>query len=148
MPNASKNKYPELPKPYEAPTAAIIDRYYSPVRDNRYYGLFYELSFMPGAVYIELNHRFYCGYYCDAESHPHAYRRLETLTKLVQNNGASGNGLLWRYTTELNMKHPSDEHLIELTHPEKRARMAERMADDLYDLWRSARKLHEEQGHD
>ncbi|NVZ71732.1 PD-(D/E)XK nuclease family protein [Pseudomonas costantinii] len=137
-----EDKYHELPKPYETPTAAVIDRYYSATRDNRYYGLYYELGFMPGAVYIELNHRFYCGYYCDAQSHARDHAWLKTLTKTLGNNGVSSNGLLWRYTTELDMKHPSDEHLMLLTHPEKRARMAERMADDLYDLWRSARELH------
>ncbi|OIN48368.1 PDDEXK-like family protein [Pseudomonas costantinii] len=136
-----EDKYRELPKPYETPTAAVIDRYYSAARDNRYYGLYYELGFMPGAVYIELNHRFYCGYYCDAQSHARDHAWLKALTKTLGNNGVSSNGLLWRYTTELDMKHPSDEHLMLLTHPEKRARMAERMADDLYDLWRSAREL-------
>ncbi|GFM65691.1 PD-(D/E)XK nuclease family protein [Pseudomonas lijiangensis] len=139
-------KYPELPKPFKSPTVAIIDRYYSSVKDNRYYGLFYELGFMSGAVYIELNHRFYCGYYCDAESHPHDYSRLDALTTLVENNGVSSNGLLWRYTTELNMKNPSDEHLMVLINPEKRAQMAERMADDLYDLWVTARRFYDAQG--
>lgn len=143
-----KVKYPELPKPYETPTAAIIDRYYSSARDNRHYGLFYELGAISGAVYIELDHRFYCGYYCDAESHPHDYSRLDALTTLLENDGVSSNGLLWRYTTELNMKNPSDEHLMVLTSPEKRARMAERMGDDLYSLWSSARRLQELQGPD
>jgi hypothetical protein len=141
-------KYPELPKPFKAPTAAIIDRYYSAVRDNRHFGLFYELGSISGAVYIELDHRFYCGYYCDAESHPYDYSRLDALTALLENNGVSSNGLLWRYTTELNMKNPSDEHLMVLTTPEKRARMAERMADDLYDLWSSVRRLYDVQGRD
>lgn len=136
------DKYPELPKPYEAPTAAVIDRYYSAARDNRYYGIYYELGFMPGAVYIELNQRFYCGFYCDVHSHPRAHTWLETLTIALPNDGVSSNGLLWRYTTDLNMKQPGDEHLMALTHSEKRARTAERMADDLYDLWRSARELH------
>lgn len=141
-------RYPELPKPFKAPTAAVIDRYYSAVRDNRHFGLFYELGSISGAVYIELNHRFYCGYYCDAESHPNDYSRLDALTALLENNGVSSNGLLWRYTTELNMKNPSDEHLMVLTTPEKRARIAERMADDLYDLWASVRRLDDVQGRD
>lgn len=136
------DKYPELPKPYEVPTAAVIDRYYSAARDNRYYGIYYELGFMPGAVYLELNQRFYCGFYCDVQAHLRAYTWLETLTIALPNDGVSSNGLLWRYTCDLNMKQPSDEHLMALTHAEKRARTAERMADDLYDLWRSARELH------
>lgn len=140
-----KVKYPELPTPFKAPTAAIIDRYYSAVRDNRYFGLFYELGSVSGAVYIELNHRFYCGYYCDSEAHPNDYRRLDALTTLLENDGVSSNGLLWRYTTELNMKTPSDEHLMILTDPEKRARTAERMADDLYELWSSVRRLYAEE---
>lgn len=141
-------KYPELPQPVETPTASVIDRYYSAVRGNRHYGLYYELGSISGGVYIELDHRFYCGYYCDGGTHPKDYSRLEALTALLDNNGVSGNGLLWRYTTEINMKNPSDEHLIVLTTPDKRARTAERMADDLYDLWSSVRTLCAAQGLD
>lgn len=139
-----EDKYPELPKPYDAPTAETIDRYYSSAKNNRHYGLYYDMDFMSGAVYIELDHRFYCGYYGERESHPHDYGRLEMLTVLLPNDGISGNGLLWRYTTELNMKHPRDEHLMTLLAPEKRAQAAERMADDLYDLWYKAREIYGE----
>mgnify|MGYP003610412076 CR=1 FL=1 len=137
-----EDKYPALPKPSEAPTAAVIDRYYSAAKNNRYYGLHYKLGFMAGSVYIELNHRFYCGYCCDAESHPRDFGQLEMLTLLLENDGVSENGLLWRFTTELNMKHPSDEHLMTLLASGTRAQAAERMADDLYDLWYKAHELY------
>ncbi|MCU1752206.1 PD-(D/E)XK nuclease family protein [Pseudomonas sp. 6D_7.1_Bac1] len=141
-----EEKYPELSKPYVIPTPANVDRYYTNAKGNKNFGLYYELGFMPGAVYIELNHRFYCGYYCDVSSHAGHYKRLERMTTLVQNNGTSSNGLLWRYTTELDMKNPSDENLMMLTDPDRRERAAERMADDLHDLWRKAREFCPEPG--
>ncbi|MEB0107991.1 PD-(D/E)XK nuclease family protein [Pseudomonas sp. MH9.3] len=141
-----KEKYPELPKPSDAPTAEVVDRYYSATRDNRWYGLYYDLGFVPGSVYIELDHRFYCGYYCDAQSHPTAHAWLTTLTQKVVNNGVGSGGLLWRYTTELNMKNPSDEDLMVLNEPMKKAQAVERMADDVYGLWGEARALYAVEG--
>jgi hypothetical protein len=141
-----KAKYPELPEPCEVPTAAVIDRYYSNAKNNKYYGLSYSLGFMPGWIYLELNHRFYTGYGCDGETHPHEHARLKALGEAVQNNGNTSNGLFWRYCTELDMKNPSDEHLEILLDAQRRKQAAERMADDLHYLWHTARGLCSEQG--
>ncbi|MBO9548468.1 PD-(D/E)XK nuclease family protein [Pseudomonas sp.] len=136
-----KQKYPELPAPCEAPTASIIDRYYSTAKNNKYYGLSYSLGFMPGSIYLELNHRFYTGYSCDVETYPHEHARLKALGEVVPNNGNTSNGLFWRYCTELNMKSPSDDHLEVLLDARSRSETAARMADDLHYLWRTAREL-------
>lgn len=135
-------KYPELPKPCDSPTASQIDRYYSNAKNSKYYGLYYAFEFMPGGAYIELNHRLYCGYYCSADSHEQHHKQLLAMTSQMAKNGTSRNGLLWRYTTELDMKNPSNDNLLTLTDPVKRARAAERMADDLYLLWKTAQELY------
>lgn len=132
-------KYPELPAPWDHPTAAQIDRYYSNAKNNKYYGLYYEFGFMTGGAYIELNHRLYCGYYCEGQRH---VQKLLAMTDQMTKNGTSRNGLLWRYSTELDLKNPSNEDLSTLTDPVKLKRAAERLADDLYLLWKTAEELH------
>lgn len=130
-----KVKYPALPEPNVFPSRLVMDRY---AKNNKRFGLYYTLNFMSGSVYIELSDRFYCGYFCDKEAHPHEFNSLQALSKVISKNGLSVKGLLWRYTTELNMNRLSDEDLMTLSDPELRKLAAEQMADDLYFLWRQA----------
>ncbi|MDF0732385.1 PD-(D/E)XK nuclease family protein [Pseudomonas entomophila] len=138
---AVKHKYEDLPAPDNYATTEAIERYYSNATQNRYYGLYYDLGTLNSSVYLELNHRFYCGLYCDMQAHPHDHARLRELTDVLEKNGLSNNGQLWRYTTGLNMKDPTEEDLLTLLDDPRRAQAAERMADDLYQLWRQVHTL-------
>lgn len=135
------SQYPHLGKPEISATKEAVSTYYKKVKNSKYIGLSFPFTFMKGGVYIELDHRLYCGYYCDGEQFPEDRERLLALSReIAQNNRNSGN-LFWKFSKfNVNLHTPSNEDLTLLRDPETREAIAVSLIDDVHELWQRALK--------
>lgn len=130
--------YPQLGKPINTATKDAVSAYYKKAKNSKFIGLEYQLNFMNGSVYIELDHRLYCGYGCDGDQYPEDRDRLMALTREIAPESRSS-GLFWRSPKiSLNLHTPSNEDLALLRQPEIRESIAVNLVDDAHELWQRA----------
>ena len=133
------SQYPHLGKPEVTATKEAVSAYYKKIKNNKFIGLYFPFSFMQGGVYIELNHRLYCGYYCDSEQFPEDWERLFALGKEIAPSARNSGYLFWKYpVVNVNLHAPSNEDLALLRDPEKRESIAVSLIDNAHELWQRA----------
>ncbi|NWA28553.1 PD-(D/E)XK nuclease family protein [Pseudomonas gingeri] len=134
-----ERQYLQLGKPEITATKEAVSAYYKKAKNSKFIGLYFPFNFMKGGVYIELNHRLYCGYYCDGEQFPEDRERLFSLSpELAPSNRNSGH-LFWKYPgVNVNLHAPSNEDLAHLRDPETRESIAVSLIDDVHKLWHCA----------
>ena len=135
------SQYPHLGKPEITATKETIFAYYNKAKNSKYIGLTFPFTFMNGNVYIELNHRFYCGYACDGDQFPEDRERLLALSREIAPSTRNSGNLFWKYSKfNVNLHSPSNEDLVLLRDPETRDSIAVSLIDDVHELWQRARK--------
>ena len=133
------SRYPHLGKPEISATKEAVSAYYKKAKNSKYIGLSFPFSFMNGGVYIELNHRLYCGYYCDSEQFPEERGHLLALSREIAHNTRNSGSLFWKFSKfNVNLHAPSNEDLALLRDPVMRASIAVSLIDDVHELWQRA----------
>ncbi|MGS0737564.1 PDDEXK-like family protein [Pseudomonas sp. GG8] len=133
------SKKSPLSKPEITATKEAVLAYYKKIKNSKFIGLYFPFNFMKGGVYIELNHRLYCGYYCDGEQFPEDRERLLTLSREIAPNTRDSGNLFWRFSKfNLNLHAPSNEDLGLLRDPDTRESIAVNLIDDAHELWQRA----------
>ncbi|WP_052451382.1 PD-(D/E)XK nuclease family protein [Pseudomonas batumici] len=134
-----ESQYPHLGKPEITATKEAVSAYYKKAKNSKFIGLYFPFNFMKGGVYIELNHRLYCGYYCDGEQFPEDRERLFALSREIAPSNRSSGYLFWKYPkVNVNLHVPSNEDLALLRDPETRESIAVSLIDDAHELWQRA----------
>ncbi|MGE8499755.1 MAG: PD-(D/E)XK nuclease family protein [Pseudomonas sp.] len=135
-----EHQYSELGKPEITATREAVSAYYKKAKNSKFIGLYFPFTFMKGGVYIELNHRLYCGYYCDGEQFPEDRERLMALSREIVPSTRPGY-LLWKYPRiNVNLHAPSNEDLELLRNPDTRESIAVGLIGDVHELWQRARQ--------
>ena len=133
------SQYPYLGKPEVTATKETVSAYYKKIKNSKFIGLYFPFNFMQGGVYIELNHRLYCGYYCDGEQFPEDRERLFALSKEIEPSARNSCYLFWKYPeVNVNFHAPSNEDLVLLRDPETRESIAVSLIDSAHELWQRA----------
>ncbi|KFX71076.1 hypothetical protein TMS3_0103790 [Pseudomonas taeanensis MS-3] len=128
--------YPEMPKPEDTASRDAIRNYYSKSRDNRKYGLYFDLGAMTGFVYIEINHRFYFGYGVPEEAKASERKRLLKLSNSIAGSSGKSTELFWRFPkVNINLYTLPRADLITLRDPVKQQAIAQDLVDGMYNLW-------------
>ena len=132
-------EYSYLGKPEITATKEAVSDFYKKAKNNKFIGLLFPFNFMKGGVYIEVNHRLYVGYYCDADQYPEDRERLFELSREIAPRSRNTSTLFWRYAkTNVNLHAPSNEDLALLRDPEARKSIATGLIDDAHELWQRA----------
>lgn len=135
------SQYEHLGKPEITATKEAVFAYYKKAKNSKFIGIYFPFSFMKGGVYVELNHRLYCGYYCDAEQFPEDRKRLLALSREIAPSTRNSDYLFWKYPkVNVNLHSPSNEDLALLRDPEMRESIAASLIDDAHELWQRAHK--------
>jgi len=133
------SQYPLLGKPEITATKEAVSAYYKKTKNSKFIGIHFPFNFMNGGVYIELNHRLYCGYYCDGEQFPEDRGRLSSLSRELSPNTRNSSYLYWKYPKiNVNLHSPSNEDLTLLRDPETRESIAVSLVYDVHKLWQRA----------
>lgn len=134
-----ESQYPHLGKPEITATKEAVSAYYKKAKNSKFIGIHFPFNFMKGGVYIELNHRLYCGYYCDGEQFSEDRERLFALSREFAPSTRNSSHLFWKYPKiNVNLHAPSNEDLALLRDPEIRASIAVSLVDDVHELWQQA----------
>lgn len=134
-----ESQYPHLGKPEITATREAVSAYYKKAKNSKFIGLYFPFNFMKGGVYIELDHRLYCGYYCDSEQFPEDRKRLFALSREVAPSNRNSGHLFWKYPrVNVDLHAPSNEDLALLRDPETRESIAVSLIDDVHELWQRA----------
>jgi len=132
-------QYPQLGKPECTVTKEAVSAYYKKAKNSKFIGLWFPFTFMKGGVYVELNHRLYCGYYCDGEQYPEDRKRLFALSREMAPSNRSSDYLFWKYpAVNVNFHAPTHEDLALLRDSETRQSIAVSLINDAYELWQRA----------
>jgi hypothetical protein len=135
------SQYPHLGKPEITATREAVSAYYKKAKNSKFIGIYFPFNFMKGGVYIELNHRLYCGYYCDGEQFPEDRERLLVLSREIAPRTRNSGYLFWKYPkVNVNLHAPSNEDLALLRDPETRESIAVSLIDDAHELWQRAQQ--------
>lgn len=133
------SQYSHLGKPEITATKEAVFAYYMKAKNSKFIGIYFPFDFMKGGVYIELNHRLYCGYYCDGEQFPADREHLLALSRKSESSNRNSGYLLWKYpSVNMNLHAPSNEDLALLRDPEARESLAVSLIDDAHELWQRA----------
>lgn len=133
------SQYPQLGIPENTATKDAVAAYYKKAKSSKFFGLTFPLNFMKGNIYIELDHRMYCGYGSTNDQLPEDKERLLALSRELAPGTRNSGQLLWRYPKiNLNFHTPSNEDLAQLRDPEVRELIARNLIDDAYELWQHA----------
>jgi len=131
--------YSQLGKPEITATKDAVSAYYKRAKNSKYISFTFPFTFMKGGVYIELNHRLYCGYYCDGEEWPEERQRLLGLSRELAPATRASDALFWKYpSVNVNLHTPSNEDLALLRDPEVREAIAVGLLNDAFGLWQRA----------
>lgn len=137
-------QYPQMGTPETTATKDAVSAYYNKAKNSKLIGIHFPFHFMEGGVYIEVNHRLYCGYYCDDEEFPEGRERLMVLSRKVAPTTRNAEDLHWQFPKiNVNCYTPSNEDLAQLRDPEVRESIAINLVDDANTLWELARKYFE-----
>lgn len=135
------SQYEHLGKPEITATREAVSAYYKKAKNSKFIGLYFSFNFMKGGVYIELNHRLYCGYYCDGEQFPEDRERLLALSREIAPGTRNSGYLFWKYPkVNVNLHSPSNEDLALLRDPQARETIAVSLIDDAHELWQRAQR--------
>lgn len=141
MRDYQKAKYPEMPKLEDTADKDTIRNYYSKSKNNRYYGLYYALSDLPGYAYVELNHQLYIGIHPLDEGGPNAAEQLRAISSDIPFGENEVGDFYWRYPAQkINLKNPQTLDLELLRDPAQQQAMAQDLIDGVHALWSVARK--------
>ncbi|NWB98367.1 PD-(D/E)XK nuclease family protein [Pseudomonas gingeri] len=133
------SQFPCLGKPETTATKEAVSAYYKKAKNSKFIGIHFPFNFMQGGVYIELNHRIYCGYYCDGEQFPEDRERLFALSREIAPSTRNSDSLFWKYPkVNVNYHAPSNEDLALLRDSEMRKSIATSLIDDAHELWQRA----------
>lgn len=133
------SQYPHLGNPEVTATKETVSAYYKKIKNSKFIGLYFPFNFMQGGVYIELNHRLYCGYYCDGEQFPEDRERLFALSREIAPRARNSGYLFWKYPeVNVNFHAPSNEDLALLRDSETRESIAVSLIDSAHELWQRA----------
>jgi hypothetical protein len=133
------SQYPHLGQPEITATKEVVSAYCRKVRNSRLIGLYFPFNFMKGGVHIVLDHRFYCGYYCDGKQFPDDRMRLVMLSEEIEYRTRHSDQLFMRLSkVSLNLNAPSNEDLARLRNPKTRESIAVGLIDDAHGLWQRA----------
>jgi hypothetical protein len=134
-----ESQYPLLGKPEITATKEAVSAYYKKAKNNKFIGIHFPFNFMNGGVYIELDHRLYCGYYCDGEQFSEDRERLLVLSREFAPSARNSSHLFWKYPKiNVNLHSPSNEDLALLRDSETRRLIADSLVDDVHELWQRA----------
>jgi hypothetical protein len=133
------SRYPNIGKPENTATKEAVSAYYKREKNSKYIGLTFPFNFMKGGVCIELNHRLYCSYYCDAKQFPEDRERLFALSREFAPSTRNSVSLFWKYPkVNVNFYNPSNEDLALLRDPAVRESIAVGLIDDAHEMWQRA----------
>ncbi|QKZ04048.1 PD-(D/E)XK nuclease family protein [Pseudomonas eucalypticola] len=133
------SKYSQMGNPEITVTKEAVCAYYKRAKNSKYIGAYFPFTFMKGGVYIELNHRLYCGYYCDGGEFPEDRQRLLELSREIAPAARGSDALFWKYPAlNVNLHTPSNEDLALLRDPETREVIAVGLLNDALSLWQRA----------
>ena len=136
-----QEKFPEMGQPdedsiFNNEPRETVKKFYKQSRKNRYYGIFYSFSNSEGGVGAEIENAIYTGVWCNKTKHREQHKKFVEIYRDKFKGSTTNHWPLWVYTNDdINYKNPSRSAIEKLSSTDSRQKIAEDIANHLYELW-------------